>query len=57
MLKIDRLCELLKQEDDLGCLEATLDVLINGNEMFKSGDVLQDLIDYLIDDISYAKEL
>lgn len=54
--KVDKLLSLLEQEAILGVLEATLDTLLDSREIFKSGDVIQDLIDYLQDDISYATE-
>lgn len=54
--KLRWLLYLLEQEYKLGILEPTLDVLIDGREMFKSGDIIEDLINYLKDDISYAKE-
>lgn len=54
--KLKELLYLLEQEHKLGMLESTLDVLIDEREMFKSGDIIRDLIDYLKDDISYIGE-
>lgn len=54
--KVDKLLSLIEQEAILGVLESTLDVLLDNREIFKSGDIIQDLIDYLQDDISYATE-
>lgn len=54
--KVKRLLTLIEQEATLGVLESTLDVLLDSREIFKSGDSIQDLIDYLQDDVSYVTE-
>lgn len=54
--KVKELLALLEQEAELGVLESTLDVLLDKSEIYRTEDVVQDLIDYLKDDISYAME-